>query len=100
LNSYGLALTDGAPALRQPMPIDPSAMKTPPCIGKNFYANDQAQTAAEYLPLIVAYRNGAQYALRDVATGNGFGARHSHAGYTDSKPAVLVTIGVSLARNY
>jgi hypothetical protein len=31
------------------------------------YANDQAKTASEYLPLIVAYRNGAPVRLDDIA---------------------------------
>ena len=31
------------------------------------YANDQARTAAEYRPLIVAWRNGAPVRLSDVA---------------------------------
>ena len=31
------------------------------------YANDQAKQAAEYLPLIVAYRNGAAVRLSEVA---------------------------------
>ena len=31
-------------------------------------ANDQAKKAADYLPLVVAYRNGAAVRLTDVAT--------------------------------
>ena len=38
------------------------------------YANDQAKTAAEYLPLIVAYRNGAAVMLTDVARRRRLGA--------------------------
>ena len=54
------------------------------------YANDQAQEAADYLPLIVAYRNGAAVHLSDVAEVTDSVQDLRNAGSADGKPAVLV----------
>src|SRR5439155_783757 len=56
------------------------------------YANDQAKTAAEYLPLIVAYRNGAAVRLSDVAEVVDSVQDLRNAGSANGKPAVLVII--------
>jgi multidrug efflux pump len=55
-------------------------------------ANDQAKTAADYVPLIVAYRNGAAVRLRDVATLSDSVQDLRNAGLADGKPAVLLLI--------
>ena len=54
------------------------------------YANDQAREAAEYLPLIIAYRNGAAVHLSDVAEVTDSVQDLRNAGSADGKPAVLV----------
>ena len=56
------------------------------------YANDQAKTAAEYLPLIVAYRNGAAVQLSDVADVVDSVQDLRNAGMANGKPSVLVII--------
>jgi len=56
------------------------------------YANDQAKTAAEYLPLIVAYRNGSPVLLTDVATVVDSVQDLRNAGMANGKPSVLVII--------
>jgi multidrug efflux pump len=56
------------------------------------YANDQAKTAAEYLPLIVAYRNGAAVRLPDVAEVVDSVQDLRNAGMANGKPSVLVII--------
>ena len=55
-------------------------------------ANDQAQKAADYLPIIVAYRNGAAVRLGDVATVTDSIQDLRNAGLADGKPAVLLLI--------
>ena len=55
-------------------------------------ANDQAQKAADYLPIIVAYRNGAAVRLGDVATVTDSVQDLRNAGLADGKPAVLLLI--------
>ncbi|HUL41660.1 MAG TPA: multidrug efflux RND transporter permease subunit [Burkholderiales bacterium] len=54
------------------------------------YANDQAKRAAEYLPLIVAYRNGAAVRLSDVGDVVDSVQDLRNAGSANGRPAVLV----------
>ncbi|MBI4291568.1 MAG: multidrug efflux RND transporter permease subunit [Betaproteobacteria bacterium] len=56
-------------------------------------ANDQAKKAAEYLPLIVAYRNGAAVRLADVAEEVVDSVQDlRNAGSSNGKPSVLVIL--------
>ncbi len=56
------------------------------------YANDQARTAAEYRPLIVAWSKGAPVRLSDVAEVIDSVQDLRNAGSANGKPAVLITI--------
>jgi multidrug efflux pump len=56
------------------------------------YANDQAKTAAEYLPLLIAYRNGSAVVLSDVADVVDSVQDLRNAGSANGKPSVLVII--------
>ncbi len=56
------------------------------------HANDQAREASEYLPLIVAYRNGAAVHLSDVAEVNDSVQDLRNAGSANGRPAVLVIL--------
>ena len=56
------------------------------------YANDQAREAAAYLPLIVAYRNGAAVRLSDVAEVTDSVQDLRNAGSSNGRPAVLVIL--------
>ena len=55
-------------------------------------ANDQAKSAADYLPLIVAYRNGAPVELDRVAEVVDSVQDLRNAGSSNGKPSVLVII--------
>jgi multidrug efflux pump len=55
-------------------------------------ANDQAKTAAEYLPLIVAWRNGAPVTLEAVANVVDSVQDLRNAGMANGRPSVLVII--------
>jgi len=55
-------------------------------------ANDQAKTAKEYLPLIVAYRNNAPVNLTDVAEVVDSVQDLRNAGSANGKPSVLLII--------
>jgi multidrug efflux pump len=55
-------------------------------------ANDQAKKAADYRPIVVAYRNGAAVRLTDVATVTDSVQDLRNAGLADGKPAVLLLI--------
>lgn len=55
-------------------------------------ASDQLATAADYQPLVIAYRNGAPVRLRDVArVYDGVEDRYN-AGYFNDEPAVLLVV--------
>jgi multidrug efflux pump len=63
--------------------------------GRNYWqvqANDQAKTAAEYLPIIVAYRNGAAVRLGDVGRVEDSVQDLRNHGMANGKPAVLLII--------
>ena len=55
-------------------------------------ADDQAKKASQYLPLIVAYRNGAAVRLSDVAEVVDSVEDLRNAGIANGKPSVLVII--------
>jgi multidrug efflux pump len=56
------------------------------------YANDQARNAADYLPIIVAYRNNAPVRLGDVAEVIDSVQDVRNAGFANGKPSVVVVI--------
>ena len=56
------------------------------------YANDQAKQASQYLPLIVAYRNGNAVRLSDIAEVVDSVQDVRNAGISNGKPAVLVLL--------
>jgi multidrug efflux pump len=55
-------------------------------------ANDQARTAAEYLPTIVAYQRGAAIRLADVATVTDSVQDVRNGGIANGKPAILLIL--------
>ena len=55
-------------------------------------ANDQAKKAADYLPLIVAYRNGAAVKLTDLGRVVDSVQDLRNAGSSNGKPSVLIVI--------
>jgi multidrug efflux pump len=56
------------------------------------YTNDQASLAADYKPLIVAYRNGAPVKLSDVADVQDSVENLRNEGIANGSPAVLVIV--------
>ncbi|MGC3962552.1 MAG: multidrug efflux RND transporter permease subunit [Rhodocyclaceae bacterium] len=56
------------------------------------YANDQAATATDYQPLIVAYRNGAAVRLSDVGRVSEGTQDERNAGSANGKPSVLLVL--------
>ncbi len=55
-------------------------------------ANDQAKTASDYLPLIVAYRNGAAVRLSDIGQAFDSVEDLKISGLKDGKPSVLLIL--------
>jgi multidrug efflux pump len=55
-------------------------------------ANDQAKQAADYIPLIVSYRNGAAVRLGDIAQVIDSQENVRNAGATNGKPSILLFV--------
>lgn len=54
--------------------------------------NDQARTASEYLPLIVAYRNGAPVRLSDLGSVSDSVENLRNAGFANGHPSVVLRV--------
>jgi multidrug efflux pump len=92
LFKYGIGLEDVRAALASANANSPKGAIE--ADGKHYqiYTNDQASHAADYRPLVVAYRNGAAVHLSDVADVEDSVENIDNAGYSDGKPAVLVIL--------
>jgi multidrug efflux pump len=67
LSKYGVGLEDVRAALSSANANSPKGAIEDEKRHSQIYTNDQATRAADYIPLIVAYRNGAPVRLTDVA---------------------------------
>src|SRR6185436_9172470 len=92
LNSYGIGLSEVRSALAATNANRPKGLVEDGERVWWIYANDQARRAAEYLPLIVSYRNGAAVRLADVAEVVDSVQDVRNAGEADGRPAVLLII--------
>jgi multidrug efflux pump len=92
LNKYGVAVEDVRAALAAANANRPKGAVEDGDRRWQIYANDQAKTAAEYMPLIVSYRNDAAVQLSDVAEIVDSVQDLRNAGMANGKPSVLVII--------
>ncbi len=92
LNQYGVALEDVRAALAAANANRPKGAVEDGDRHWQIYANDQAKTAAEYLPLIVSYRDGASVQLSDVAQVVDSVQDLRNAGMANGQPSVLVIV--------
>jgi multidrug efflux pump len=92
LSAHGIALSDVRSALAATNANRPKGLVEEGERSWWIYANDQAKTAAQYVPLIVAYRNGAGVRLGDVADVSDSVQDIRNAGEANGRPAVLIII--------
>ena len=92
LHKYGIGTEDVRNAIAAANANRPKGMVEDGERHWQIYANDQAREAVEYLPLIVAYRNGAAVHLSDVAEVTDSVQDLRNAGSANGKPAVLVIL--------
>src|SRR5204862_6060709 len=92
LARYGIAQEDVRAAINASNANRPKGIVEDEHRAWQVYANDQSKTAAEYLPLIVAYRNGAAVRLSDVAEVVDSVQDLRNAGSANGKPSVLLII--------
>ncbi|HYM72975.1 MAG TPA: efflux RND transporter permease subunit, partial [Stellaceae bacterium] len=92
LNKYGIGLEDVRAALSAANAHAPKGAIEQGDRHFQIYTNDQAKKAADYLPLVVAYRNGAAVRLPDIATVIDSVENLRNQGLANGKPAVLVIL--------
>ena len=63
------------------------------------YANDQAKTASDYMPLIISYRNGAAVRLSDLGQAVDSVEDLKSSGLKDGKPSVLLMLNKQSGAN-
>ncbi|WP_051335305.1 efflux RND transporter permease subunit [Methylocapsa acidiphila] len=92
LAKYGVGLEDVRAALASANANSPKGAIDQGDNRLQIYTNDQATRAADYLPLIVAYRNGAPVRLTDVAEVVDSVEDLRNEGLANGKTAVLVIL--------
>ena len=92
LSQYGIGLEDLRAALASANANSPKGVIDDGARRFQLYTNDQARKAAEYAPLIVAYRNGRAVRLTDVAEVLDSVEDLRNAGLYNGKPAVTVIL--------
>ncbi|HET7753523.1 MAG TPA: multidrug efflux RND transporter permease subunit [Anaeromyxobacteraceae bacterium] len=92
LAGAGLGLEDVRAALAQATVDQPKGSLSGPRSTQAIAANDQLLRAAEFRPLVVAYRNGAPVRLQDVATVQDSVENTRIAGWADGRRAVIMLV--------
>ena len=92
LNKYGIGFEDVRAVLAATNANRPKGAVEEGDSHWQLYANDQAKKAAEYLPLIVAYRNGSAVRLTDLGEVVDSVQDLRNAGSSNGKPSVLIII--------
>lgn len=92
LNQYGIGLEDVRAALSAANAHAPKGALSEGRLRFQIYANDQSRHAADYQNLIVAWRNGAPVRLSDLGEVMDSVENARTAGFSDGKPAVLLTL--------
>jgi multidrug efflux pump len=92
LYKYGIGLEDIRAALSSANAHSPKGGIDVGQQRYQIYANDQANKANDYKPLIVAYRNGAPVRLTDVGEVTDGVENLRNAGLANGKPAVLIIL--------
>jgi multidrug efflux pump len=92
LYKYGVGLEDVRAALASANANSPKGAIDQRGVRRQLYTNDQANRAADYLPLIVAYRNGNAVHLADLAEVEDSVADLRNDAIAQGKPAILVIL--------
>ena len=92
LFKYGIGLEDVRAALASANANSPKGAIEGGQVHYQLYTNDQATHAADYRPLVIAYRNGSAVRLSDMAEVQDSVENLRNAGLSDGKPAVIVIL--------
>ena len=92
LYNYGIGLEDVRAALASANANSPKGTIDDGNRRFQIYTNDQANVAADYAPLVIAYRNGAGVRLSDVAQVSDSVQDNRNLGMSEGQPSVLVIL--------
>ena len=92
LNKYGVGLEDVRTALATTNANKPKGVVSDDTRQWQVYTNDQAKKAADYMPLIVAYRNGVPIQLSSLGKVVNSVEDVRNTGIANGKPAVLLIL--------
>ncbi|MBL8510564.1 MAG: efflux RND transporter permease subunit, partial [Betaproteobacteria bacterium] len=92
LNRYGIGFNEVRSAIQANNVNRPKGIVEEGDKSWQIYGNDQAKTAADYLPIIVAYRNNAPVRLGDVAEVVDGVQDVRNFGSANGKPAIVVLV--------
>jgi len=92
LNKYGIGLENVRTVLAAANANRPKGAVEDGDRHWQIYANDQAKSAVEYMPLVIAYRNGSAVRLSDVADVVDSVQDLRNAGSANGRPSVLVIV--------
>ena len=92
LNKYGISFSEVRTAINANNANRPKGIVEDGEKSWQIYANDQAKKAADYLPIIIAYRNGAAVRLSDVGEVVDSVQDLRNAGIANGKPSVVVLV--------
>ncbi len=92
LNKYAIGFTEVRSAIQANNVNRPKGIVEDGDKSWQIYANDQSRKAADYLPIIIAYRNNAPVRLGDVAEVVDSVQDLRNAGFANGKPSVVVVV--------
>ncbi|HEY2418509.1 MAG TPA: efflux RND transporter permease subunit, partial [Steroidobacteraceae bacterium] len=92
LAAYGLNIDDLRSTIANANVNTPKGSFDGPSRAYTINANDQLQSADEYLDLVIAYKNGSPVHLRDVATVVDSAENTKLAAWQNTTPAVILNI--------
>jgi multidrug efflux pump len=92
LYNYGIGLEDVRAALASANANSPKGTIDDGNRRFQIYTNDQANVAADYAPLVIAYRNGGAVRLSDVAQVSDSVQDNRNLGMSEGQPSVLVIL--------
>ncbi|HEY4299842.1 MAG TPA: multidrug efflux RND transporter permease subunit [Candidatus Didemnitutus sp.] len=92
INHYGIASSAIRTAIATTNANRPKGALDGPNRHWQISANDQAKVAADYIPVVVSYHNGAPVRLGDIATVTDSVQDLRNAGLTDGQPAVQLFV--------
>ncbi len=92
LNKYNIGLEDVRTTINQTNVNRPKGVMEDGAERWQILANDQARTAADYMPLIVSYRNGAPVTIADLGEAVDSVEDLRNTGLKNGKPSVLLIL--------